>query len=140
MGKVHTLSDYKGKWIVLYFYPKDNTPGCIAEACGFRDKSEELKKRNVVVLGISKDSVDSHREFAKKHVITFPLLSDESKETIKAYDAWGIKTVLGKGFEGVLRKTYIIGPDGTIKKEYQHVNVLNHAEEVFRDIDLLSVS
>ncbi|MFA5136519.1 MAG: thioredoxin-dependent thiol peroxidase [Patescibacteria group bacterium] len=137
-NKVHTLHDYKGRWVILYFYPKDNTPGCIREACGFRDKLDELKKKNIAVLGVSRDSVASHRKFADQYRLNFPLLSDESGKTIKAYGAWGIKQILGKGFEAVLRKTFLIDPNGKIRKEYNEIQVLNHAEEVLKDIEKLS--
>ena len=103
-NKIHNLEDYKGQWVVVYFYPHDDTPGCTKEACGFRDKSQPYKDQNIIILGISKDSVDSHKKFAEKYHLNFPLLSDESKDTIKAYGAWGEKKFLGKTFEGVLRK------------------------------------
>jgi len=115
-NKIHSLADYKGKWVVLYFYPKDNTPGCIREACGFRDKLDLLQKNNIVVLGVSKDSVESHKKFVEQYQLNFPLLSDSDLNVIKAYKAYGIKEVVFKNFETVIRKTYIIGPDGEIKK------------------------
>lgn len=133
-NKTHSLSDYRGKWIVLYFYPKDNTPGCIREACGFRDKMDLLQKNNIVVLGISRDSVESHKKFVEKYQLNFPLLSDPSLDVIKAYKAFGIKEVMFKNFETVIRKTFIIDPKGEIRKEYPKVDVLEHAEEVLRDI------
>ncbi|MBI4973205.1 thioredoxin-dependent thiol peroxidase [Candidatus Roizmanbacteria bacterium] len=133
-NKIHTLADYKGQWVVVYFYPRDDTPGCTKEACGFRDKSQPYKDQNIVILGISKDSVASHKKFAEKYHLTFPLLSDESKDTIKAYDAWGEKKFLGKTFEGVLRKTFLIDPEGEIRKTYDKVDVLNHAETILQDI------
>lgn len=133
-NKVHNLTDYKGKWVVIYFYPHDDTPGCTKEACGFRDKSQPFKEQNIIILGISKDSVDSHKKFAEKYHLTFPLLSDESKETIKAYGAWGEKKFLGKTFEGILRKTYLIDPTGEIRKTYDKVDVLNHADTILQDI------
>ncbi|PIY72538.1 peroxiredoxin, partial [Candidatus Roizmanbacteria bacterium CG_4_10_14_0_8_um_filter_33_9] len=129
-NKIHSLADYKGKWVVLYFYPKDNTPGCIREACGFRDKLDLLQKNNIVVLGVSKDSVESHKKFVEQYQLNFPLLSDSDLNVIKAYKAYGIKEVVFKNFETVIRKTYIIGPDGEIKKEYPKIDVLEHAEEV----------
>ncbi len=136
-GKLHTLDQYKGKWLVIYFYPKDNTPGCIREACGFRDHIGQLQKQGIQVLGISKDSVVSHKGFAEKYQLPFPLLSDESAATIKAYGAWGIKQILGRGFEGILRKTYIIDPEGEIRKEYEKVEVKDHAETVLNKIQEL---
>lgn len=122
----HTLKEYLGKWIVLYFYPKDDTPGCTTEACTFRDSLAELQKLGVVILGVSKDSVTSHKKFAEKYHLNFPILSDESKETIHAYDAWG-------GL-GTRRKTYLIAPSGEIKKVYNNVNPTIHAGEILRDI------
>ncbi len=133
-GVVHTLSQYKGKWVVLYFYPRDDTPGCTKEACNFRDSSQDFKKLGVVILGVSKDSVTSHKKFAEKYHLNFPLLSDESKETIIAYHAWGEKKFMGKVFEGVKRTTTLIDPEGNIKKTYENVNPLIHASQVLSDI------
>jgi len=133
--KIHSLTDYKGKWVILYFYPKDATPGCTKEACDFRDLYADLAKKSIVVLGISKDSVASHAKFAKKHNLPFPLLSDESTETIKAYGAWGEKKFMGKTYQGILRKTFLINPAGEINKEYPKVFPLGHAAGVLRDID-----
>lgn len=138
MGKMHSLSEYKGKWVVLYFYPKDDTPGCTKEACNFRDSSVEFKKLGVIILGISKDSVTSHKKFAEKYHLNFPILSDESKEVIKAYNAWGMKKFMGKEFEGVKRTTTLIGPDGSVKKVYENVNPLIHANQILSDIKTLS--
>lgn len=131
---VHTLKQYKGKWIVLYFYPKDDTPGCTIEACKFRDSLAELQKLGVVILGVSKDSVASHKKFAEKYHLNFPILSDESKDVIKAYKAWGMKKFLGRSFEGTLRISYLIDPAGEIKKVYENVNPTIHAGEILRDI------
>jgi peroxiredoxin Q/BCP len=124
-GVMHTLHQYKGKWVVVYFYPKDDTPGCTIEACKFRDALSELQNMGVVILGISKDSVDSHKKFADKYHLNFPILSDESKETIKAYGAGGLFT---------LRKSYLVDPKGEIKKVYENVNPTNHAEEILKDV------
>jgi peroxiredoxin Q/BCP len=126
---VHTLKQYRGKWVVLYFYPKDDTPGCTIEACKFRDSLAQLQKLGVVILGVSKDSVASHKKFAQKYHLNFPILSDISKEIIKAYDAQGII--------GTLRKTYLINPDGDIKKVYNNVNPTIHAGEILRDLQAL---
>lgn len=136
-GKIHRLSDYSGKWVVLYFYPKDNTPGCTKEACGFRDWSKELGKLNVKVLGVSSDSVNSHKKFSQKYKLNFPLLSDETKKVIKKYGAWGKKKFLGREFEGVLRITYLINPKGKIVKKYEKVKPEDHAKEIFADIQEL---
>jgi len=137
-NKTHNLTNYKGHWVVVYFYPRDDTPGCTKEACGFRDKIQPYKDQDIRVLGISKDSVASHKKFADKYHLTFPLLSDESAETIKAYGAWGEKKFLGKTFEGILRKTYLIDPEGQIRKTYDKVDVLSHAETILQDIKTLS--
>ena len=136
-NKIQNLTDYQGQWVVVYFYPHDDTPGCTKEACGFRDKSQPYKDENIAILGISKNSVDSHTKFAEKYHLNFPLLSDESIETIKAYGAWGVKKFLGKTFQGILRKTFLIDPKGEIRKIYDKVDVLNHAETIFQDIKLL---
>lgn len=133
-GKEHRLSDYKGKFVVLYFYPKDDTPGCTKEACGFRDTISEIQKLGAVILGVSKDSVASHKKFAEKYRLNFPILSDESKAIIKAYDAWGLKKFMGREFEGTLRKTYLINPKGEITKTYLAVNPTQHASEVVNDL------
>jgi len=132
--KVHQLSSYKGKWVLLYFYPKDDTPGCTKEACGFRDSLNDLEKHNVSVLGVSADSVSSHQKFAKKYHLNFPLLSDERKEVIKAYGAWGKKKFMGREFEGILRISFLINPKGEIVKKYDKVKPEAHAKEVLEDI------
>lgn len=134
-NKFHKLSDYRGKWVVLYFYPKDDTPGCTKEACNFRDSFHELQKMDVQILGISKDSVASHKKFAEKYDLNFPILSDENKEVIKKYNAWGVKKFMGREFEGILRITYLIGPKGEIKKVYEKVNPLVHASEILKDLN-----
>ncbi len=133
-GVVHKLEDYRGKWVVLYFYPKDDTPGCTKEACSFRDSLADLKALGIVILGVSKDSVKSHKQFSEKYHLTFPILSDESTETIKAYGAWGVKKFMGHEFEGVLRKTFLINPEGEIAKEYEKVDVTKHANEILEDV------
>jgi peroxiredoxin Q/BCP len=133
-NNIHSLSNYKGNWVVLYFYPKDNTPGCTKEACSFRDNLEELKKEGVVVLGVSADSVNSHQKFAEKYKLNFPILSDENKEIIKKYKAWGKKKFMGKTYEGILRITYLINKQGKIFKVYPNVSPENHALEILKDI------
>ncbi|MFT4326160.1 MAG: thioredoxin-dependent thiol peroxidase [Candidatus Woesearchaeota archaeon] len=129
-GKVHALKDYKGKTIVLYFYPKDSTPGCTTEACDFRDSMARLQEKDVVVLGVSADSVDSHKKFASKYDLSFPLLADETKETIKAYGAFGLKKFMGKEFEGIIRTTVIIDAKGKIAHYISPVKVKGHVDEV----------
>lgn len=133
-GVVHTLQQYKGKWVVLYFYPKDDTPGCTKEACTFRDSFTELEAMDVVVIGVSKDSVASHKKFAEKYHLKFPLLSDESKAMIKQYGAWGEKKFMGRVFDGVMRITYLINPAGEIEKKYENVNPLTHAGDIVSDL------
>lgn len=129
-GKVHRLSDYKGKWVVLYFYPKDMTPGCTKEACSFRDNLSKIRELGVVVLGISKDSIESHKKFYDKYALNFTLLSDPTMEVIKKYGAYGKKKLYGKVYEGILRQTFIINPKGRIAKVFRKVKPLEHAKEV----------
>ncbi len=137
-GVVHTLKEYRGKWLILYFYPKDDTPGCTKEACSFRDSVAEFAKRGVAIVGVSRDSVASHKKFADKYKLTFTLLSDESLAMIKTYNAWGEKKFMGKVFSGILRNTYLINPQGEIAKVYEKVNPLVHSEELLRDLDMFT--
>src|SRR3989339_1364894 len=132
-GEIHKLSDYRGQLVVLYFYPKDDTPGCTVEACSFRDNQEIYKKNEIVVLGVSKDTVLSHKKFAQKHNLRFTIFSDVEKKVIKKYKAWGTKKFLGKTYEGILRKTYLIDKDGNIVKVYEKVNPLTLAKEILKD-------
>lgn len=132
-GEFQKLAYYKGKWVVLYFYPRDDTPGCIKEACEFRDRFDELGEKGVVVLGVSRDSVESHKKFAAKYNLNFPLLSDETGETIKSYEAWNENRL--PGFSGVRRKTFLINPEGEIVKTYEKVIPLNHAGEILKDLE-----
>lgn len=136
-GVIRHLTDYEGTWVVLYFYSKDDTPGCTKEACSFRDGKEEFEKKGVTILGVSKDSVTSHKKFADKFHLNFPILSDESKEVIKSYGAWGEKKFMGRTFDGVIRNTYLIDPKGTLVKTYQNVNPLTHAGEILRNLEKL---
>lgn len=133
-GEIHTLSDYKGKYIILYFYPKDDTPGCTTEALMFKKILAKLQKMDVIVFGISADTVESHKKFKKKLKLNFPLLSDVEKKVIKAYDAWGQKKFMGRTYDGILRNSILISPEGKVLKIYQGVKPLLHAEEVFKDI------
>jgi peroxiredoxin Q/BCP len=130
-GKKHSLADYRGKTVVLYFYPKDNTPGCTKEACGFRDLGATLKKAGVVVLGVSKDSIDSHNKFSEKFNLPFVLLSDPKAEVMKKYGAFGKKMMYGKTVEGTIRSTVVIGPKGDVIKHWPAVKrAETHPEEV----------
>ena len=130
-GKKHSLEDYRGKTVVLYFYPRDDTPGCTKEACGFRDLGSSLKKSGAVVLGVSKDSVDSHNKFAAKYKLPFILLSDPKTEVMKKYGAFGKKLMYGKTVEGTIRSTVVIGPKGDVIKHWPTVKKAEaHPEEV----------
>ncbi len=128
-GKV-SLSDYKGRNVILYFYPKDDTPGCTREACGFRDSFSEFKERGAVILGVSTDSAKAHDKFVEKYKLPFPLLVDEDKKIVEAYGVWGEKTFMGRKYLGTLRVTFLIGPDGRIKKIWPQVKPEEHAAEV----------
>ncbi len=136
-GKVHTLSDYKGTWLIVYFYPKDDTPGCTKEACSFRDKGEAFAKKGVAVIGISKDSVISHKKFADKYHLNFPLLSDPEHRIIEKYGSWGKKKFMGREYDGIFRNTYLINPKGKIVKEYKGINPLTHVNQILKDLDQL---
>jgi len=132
MGSGGTLSlkDLKGKKVVLYFYPKDNTSGCTKEACSFQDNLSALKKKGAVVLGISADSVESHARFARKHDLQFPLLSDETKEVLKAYGVWKEKSLYGRKFMGIVRSTFVIDEGGRVLHVFPNVKVERHVEQV----------
>jgi len=130
-GKKHSLEDYKGKTVVLYFYPRDNTPGCTKEACGFRDLNPTLKKSQAVVLGVSKDSLDSHNKFIANFKLPFVLLSDPKLEVMKRYGAFGKKIMYGKEVQGTIRSTVVISPKGDVIKQWNPVKKAeSHPEEV----------
>lgn len=129
-GKVHKLSDYLGKTVVVYFYPKDDTTGCTTEACSFRDSYAEFKKAGVPVIGISPDSESSHSKFIDKYELPFTLLSDPDHKTCEAYGVWGLKKFMGREYDGVFRTTFVIGPDGTIVKVFEKVKPTDHSLEV----------
>ncbi len=134
---IHSLEDYEGRWLIVYFYPKDDTPGCTKEACSLQDNKTEFTKRGVSIIGISKDSVASHKKFAEKYHLDFPLLSDPEHQIIEAYGAWGNKKFMGREFTGIIRNTVLINPKGEIQKEYKQVNPLTHADELLKDLDAL---
>jgi peroxiredoxin Q/BCP len=129
-GRIVRSADFAGKPLVVYFYPKDNTPGCTTEACSFRDAYAEYRERGVAVVGISADSSGSHRKFADKFSLPFTLLSDPEKKVIKAFGAWGEKKLYGKAYEGIFRSTFVIGADGIVKKVFPKVSPAGHAEEI----------
>jgi peroxiredoxin Q/BCP len=132
-GNVVQLSDFKGRKLVIYFYPKDQTPGCIKEACSFRDNIDVFKKHDIAVLGVSIDSEKSHQNFIKKQALNFPLLADVEKEMVNNYEVWGEKSMYGRTYMGTFRKTFLINESGSIDKIYDKVKVATHAEEVLAD-------
>ena len=129
-GKAHSLSDYAGKKVILYFYPKDNTPGCTKQACGFADRYPQFLEKGAVVLGVSKDSVSSHKNFEQKYALPFPLLSDPEKEVIQAYDVWKEKKNYGKVSLGVVQTTYLIDENGIIIKAMGNVKAAENPERM----------
>ncbi|HVP93602.1 MAG TPA: peroxiredoxin [Methanoregulaceae archaeon] len=129
-GKETCLLDFRGKWVVLYFYPKDNTPGCTLEAMQFSQAMEEFSHLGAQVIGISQDSPESHLKFIDRHDLTVLLLSDLNHEVLKLYDAWRPKTIFGKEFLGTVRTTFLINPDGIIAEVWRNVSVKGHAEAV----------
>lgn len=131
-GNIVTLSDLQGKFVVLYFYPKDFTPGCTTEACSFRDANDEIKELGAVVVGVSKDSPESHQKFLDHHRLNFELWSDESGELMTAYGAIGEKTMFGKTFIGIKRSTVILSPKGEVIKTFKTVKPEIHAEQVLK--------
>ncbi len=126
-GNTHSLADYAGKWVVLYFYPKDDTPGCTTQACSLRDARDDLADMGAEIIGISKDSAASHEKFKAKHSLNFTLLVDEAGEVVEAYGAWG-KNQFGR--EGILRKTFIINPEGRVVKVFGRANPVGHGQEM----------
>ena len=125
-----SLADFKGKKVILYFYPRDDTPGCTKEACAFRDHFADFKKKGVVVFGVSTDPVKSHDKFVEKFKLPFTLLADEDRQIVEAYGVWGWKSFMGRKYMGTQRVTFLIGPDGCIKKIWPEVKPAEHAAEV----------
>lgn len=133
-GTTHTLADYAGKWLILYFYPKDDTPGCTTEACAFRDGRDILLHMGVNVVGISKDTVRDHASFVKKYNLDFTLLADTDHTTIEAYGSWVPKSFMGHETFGINRDTYLINPAGEIVKKYTGVDPKTHIAEILKDL------
>ena len=125
-GVVHDLAGYRGRWVILYFYPKDDTPGCTTQACGLRDNFSHLNNLGVTVLGVSADSIKSHQKFATKHKLPFTLLADEQKQVVEQYGVWGEKKFMGKSYLGINRTTFIINPSGSITAIYEQVKPEQH--------------
>ena len=134
-GQTHTLSAYRGKKVILYFYPKDSTPGCTKEACGYAEHLPAFTEKGAVVLGVSKDSVASHQRFADKYNLTFPLLSDPDLTVIQAYDVWKEKKLYGKAFMGVVRTTYLIDENGVIIRANDKVKAATDAEKMLGEVE-----
>mgnify|MGYP003394275772 CR=1 FL=1 len=128
------LSDLLGRWVLLYFYPKDDTPGCTTEACGMRDYIKKFALKNCAVWGISTDSITSHKKFEKKYKLSFPLLADEEKKVVQAYGVWQEKSFMGKKYMGIVRTSFLINPEGKIAKIYASVSPEEHAKEVIADL------
>ncbi|MXQ74434.1 thioredoxin-dependent thiol peroxidase [Clostridiaceae bacterium DONG20-135] len=133
-GNTVKLSDFKGQKVVLYFYPKDNTPGCTKEACAFAAAYDGFKEQNVVVIGISKDSVRSHQKFADKFQLPFLILADPKLEAIQAYDVWKEKKLYGRTYMGITRSTYLIDEEGIIQRAYEKVDPTTHAQTILEDL------
>lgn len=138
-GHKHSLSAYQGQPVVLYFYPKDDTPGCTTEACNFRDDYSAYKDVDVAILGVSIDDEDSHKDFKEKFNLPFNLLADVDKEVVNLYDVWGKKKMYGREYDGIFRTTFLIDPDGNIAKIFENVKPSIHSEEVLNAIEALNL-
>jgi peroxiredoxin Q/BCP len=134
-GKMVSLKDFKGKKLILYFYPKDDTPGCTAEACNLRDNYQILLKKGFAILGVSADSEQSHKKFIEKYVLPFPLIADKDKKIIKAYGAWGPKNLYGKVYDGIIRTTFVISEDGKIEHIFNKVDTKNHTDQILEALE-----
>ena len=134
-GKTICLKDYSGKKLVLYFYPKDDTPGCTATSCNLRDEYDYLKDRNYEVLGVSADTDESHRKFIEKYALPFPLIADTELQLIRTYDVWGPKMIAGRVFDGIIRTTFVIGENGLLEDVIVDVNKEDHARQISGEMD-----
>lgn len=137
-GHLRSLADFLGQWVVLYFYPKDDTPGCTKEACGFRDGFARFQREGIIVLGVSVDTVKKHAKFAEKYELPFLLLADENKTVVEQYGVWAKKKFMGREYMGILRTTFLIDREGKIGKIYENVKPEDHAEEVLNQIQTLT--
>lgn len=137
-GINRSLSDYRGQFVLLYFYPKDMTPGCTTEACEFRDRMNDAADAGLQVLGVSADSVESHKKFAQRYQLHFPLLADTEKEVIQVYGVWKPKKMFGKEYMGIARQSFLINPEGTVVKHYKTVKPKEHAAQVLADVAEMS--
>ncbi|MEI8005569.1 MAG: thioredoxin-dependent thiol peroxidase [Bacteroidota bacterium] len=133
-GKQVSLKDFRGNKLILYFYPKDDTPGCTAEACNLKDNYLELKKKGFEVLGVSADSEAAHKKFIAKYVLPFALIPDKERTILKAYGAWGMKKLYGKEYEGIIRTTYVIDEKGVIAKVFTKVDTKNHSQQILEEM------
>lgn len=133
-GITRSLDDYRGQWLLLYFYPKDDTSGCTAEACSFRDNLAEIEKNGLTIVGVSVDPIASHRAFADKYHLPFTLIADEDKKIVKSYGVWGKKKMYGKEYDGTFRTSFLINPEGAIAKIYEKVDPMTHVDEILRDM------
>ena len=131
-GNMHKLSDYYGKKIIIYFYPKDSTPGCTKQACGFAELKPQIEEKGAIIIGISKDSITSHKKFEEKYTLNFTLLSDPKLEAIKLYDVWKEKNMYGKKTMGVVRTTYLINEEGIIEKAYEKVKAADNPHQMLK--------
>ena len=136
-GKIHKLEQYANQWLLIYFYPKDDTPGCTKEACTIKDNFPKFNKLQAQVIGISADSVASHKKFAEKYKLPFPILADQDKKIVTAYDVYGKKNFMGKTFMGIKRTSFLLDPQGKIAKIYENVKPPLHAKEVINDLKKL---
>jgi peroxiredoxin Q/BCP len=139
-GAERSLDEFLGSWLIIYFYPKDDTPGCTKEACTIAEVYDEFQRTNAIVLGVSKDSPASHQRFKQKHQLPFTLLADESTDMTQAYGAWQEKSMYGRKYMGTARVTYIIDPDGKVAKVYPKVTPASHAGELLRDLKVLQAN
>ena len=136
-GNIHTLEEYAGKKLILFFYPKDNTPGCTAEACNLRDNYDLLKEKGFALVGVSADSARKHQNFINKFGLPFPLLADTKREILNEYGVWGEKQMFGRKYEGIFRTTFIINEMGTIEKVFTKVDTANHTQQILDELGML---